>query len=51
MNPQHQQYPCFLIKDEHGNVTHVIIHNTDTKEKLIYKIEVVGFEELETLLK
>lgn len=46
-----KQYPCFLVKDEQGNVTHVVIQNTDTGEKLVYKIDVVGFEELGELLK
>lgn len=51
INKKRQQYPCFLIKDEQEEVTHVVIQNTDTKDKLIYKVEHISFEELEEIIK
>ena len=46
-----QQYPCFLIKDEQGNVTNIIVQDTNTGEKMIYKVETISFEELGDLIK
>ena len=45
------QSPAILIKDKEGNLTHVLIQDTDTGEKTFYKVETLSLEELSELLK